>query len=271
MDIWVKFLQPLRRSSTDLDSLPFSSCHLSALPVPAPKSQLNSSSFDFLKSKSEVVAALASLLSDNNLQINLSQFPFDALLTKFPTLLHFLESQRGPLLPHCVKDFSISQPFLEALSASKMSPHVKRMLFSSSIKQPFSNFVFSFVDKLLAKQSWEEALRLLNSLSLASFDQPALWNLLRDHILCCLVKSSPFVEVGDQSSYVPSLIAQISDISLRQRLALSCIQQWEVNDAIVILRLCLSVDHNDTLSHLIRTRLQHMLVYQQVKAFIKMF
>ena len=269
--------------------------------VHTPKHKLNHSTLDFLKDKSELVATVTSLVAEvstdsiaNELMEehypvktpeeekqhedltkfekakrdkDMGYFKYQKLLRDYPALQRCMMLDREPLISACVQDFGSSDDLLWEMCHLSCASEYRASLLLPTTGPHYQHLLLSVIAQLIDRLKWGAAIDLLNKVPCRSFRDRQKWADTRDYVLCCAINASPFILSTTEVLYVPSMVAQIEDLSLRRRVVLSNLQHWEVKDAIALLRLCCRFgDQNtaDELTKAVHIRLHQMKVYEQV-------
>ena len=273
--------------------------------VNAPEHRLNSKTLDFLKNKSELVATVTSIIADiscdsvaSDLQEEhyaaktlqeepqvegsitsgtakqhkaIGHYAYHKLLQDYPILQQYLMLDRAPLVRVCHTRFGATDDPLQELCHMTATCELRTALLSSTTGPHYQHILLSVISELIDSHKWAVAIHLMNKVPWTSFLECQKWSDVRDYVLCCAVNSSPFVASPSQEdvAYVPSLVAQVEDLSLRRRLVLANLKHWVVKDAIVLLKLCCRFgdadELTDELAMAVHARLHQMQVYQQVR------
>ncbi len=221
---------------------------------------------DFFKNTPEASDLLLRSLSQE--QIDIRKFRLNMLNNNFPELLQHMTLQVLAMERCRNVDLSMDENQLDALLMSSLTESFRTCLLSSPSHGQYYKMLTEVTRHLLSQKKWAEVLRLLESIPATTYEYHTDLDRLRDFILCCLGLSEDGDQApghGSQSTNWDYLL-QIRDPLTRIRAVLGSLKSWPVDVCVDLLQNSSNLDISDShLKKALEIKLSEMLVYQRVR------
>ena len=247
---------------------------------------------NYLKSKSEFVALLASLVSREPIedytqedaleehgstqntstreQVEIRNYRHKKLTTDFPVLCEYIKLKVLPLDQCKNPQIYSSEDGLKTLMMSILSECFRTCLLSSTQHKQYYVTLQAVIRHLLDHCKWKELLDILNEIPQSAIQSHDELATVKDFMLCCLAQSQQ--KCSNDVQWEPwQCLVQIGDPFTKVRAVLGTLRLWPVDVCVHLLRNC-SQHHipNMHLRTALMMKIEEAEVYEKVIFFQKL-
>ena len=244
---------------------------------------------NYLKSKSEFVALLASLVSRESTedytsedgfgehgstqntstreQIEIRNYRHKRLTADFPVLCEYIKLKVLPLDQCKNPQIYSAEDGLKTLMMSTLSECFRTCLLSSTQHKQYYVMLQAIMRHLLDHCKWKELVDVLNDIPQSAIQSHYELVAVKDFMLCCLAQSQE--NCANDVRWEPwQYLLQISDPFTKVRAVLGTLTLWPVDVCVHLLRNC-SQHHipNMQLRTALMMKLEEVEVYEKVLHF----